>query len=109
MGTMKLYARDHHAALVGMQGMTLEERGAYNTILDLIYMHDGSLLDEPASVCKWLGTNARGWKRIRARLLKLKKIYVLAGNIRNERADREIRYAHAKAAERARKRLTVVK
>jgi uncharacterized protein YdaU (DUF1376 family) len=108
MGTMKWYKRDPRAALTGMQGMTLEERGAYNTILDILYMHDGSVPDKPASVCKWLGTNARGWKRIRARLLELKKLYVLAGNIRNERADREIRYAHAKAAERARKKLRLV-
>jgi uncharacterized protein YdaU (DUF1376 family) len=106
---MPWYKRDPRAALTGMQGMTLEERGAYNTILDLLYVHDGSLPDEPAAVCKWLGTNSRGWKRIRARLLKLKKLYVLAGHIRNDRTDREIRYAHEKAAERARKRLRVVK
>ena len=37
MGTLKWYKRDPDAALSGMFELTLEERGAYNTILDLIY------------------------------------------------------------------------
>jgi len=34
------YKRDPNAALEGMAVLTLEERGAYNTVLDLIYTHD---------------------------------------------------------------------
>ncbi len=32
------YRRDPGAALAGMAGMTLEERGVYNTIIDLLYL-----------------------------------------------------------------------
>ena len=46
MGTLKWYARDPRAALTGMMELTLEERGAYNTILDLIYCHDGEVVDD---------------------------------------------------------------
>ena len=35
MGELKWYKRDPRAALVGMSCLTLEERGAHNTILDL--------------------------------------------------------------------------
>ena len=42
MGVVKWYKRDPNAALTGMASLTLEERGAYNTILDLIYAHDGA-------------------------------------------------------------------
>ena len=40
------YKRDPNAALEGMAVLTLEERGAYNTVLDLIYTHDGSVDDD---------------------------------------------------------------
>jgi uncharacterized protein YdaU (DUF1376 family) len=109
VGTLKWYKRDHNAALAGMMLLTLEERGAYNTILDLIYTNDGALPDRPSSVCKWLGTNARRWKRIRARLIEQNKIYVLGGKLRNERADREIALAIRKAIARRQRRLHVVK
>jgi uncharacterized protein YdaU (DUF1376 family) len=109
MGTLKWYKRDHNAALAGMLILTLEERGAYNTVLDLIYANDGAIPDRPTSVCKWLGTNARRWKRIRARLITARKIYVLGGNLRNERADREIAIAIRKAIARRSRRFHVVK
>jgi uncharacterized protein YdaU (DUF1376 family) len=109
MGIFKWYKRDPQAALVGMTLLTLEERGAYNTLLDLLYMHDGSLPDDATLICKWLRTNDRRWKRLRIALIKHKKIYVLAGFIRNDRTDREIRYANLKAAEKARQRIRPVK
>ena len=34
MGFRKWHKRDRNAALRGMAALTLEERGAYNTILD---------------------------------------------------------------------------
>jgi len=43
VGKVRWYKRDPNAALTGMAGLTLEERGAYNTILDLIYANDGAV------------------------------------------------------------------
>lgn len=90
MGTLKWYKRDPRAALTGMMGLTLEERGAYNTVLDLIYAHDGQVEDNPKLLSHWLGVDPRAWKRLRARLLGAGKIYIHAGNIRNERADKAV-------------------
>lgn len=89
MGTLKWYKRDPRAALHGMMGLTLEECGAYNKILDLIYAHDGALLDDPAQILPWLGCDGRVWSRIRLKLLDKGKLYVHAGCLRNERADLE--------------------
>lgn len=90
MGTLKWYKRDPKAALHGMIGLTLEEKGAYNVILDLIYINDGRLLDEPKSICVWLNCDPRTWRRIRASLVGCGKLYVNAGYLRNERADDEV-------------------
>ncbi len=90
MGTLKWYKRDPRAALSGMMELTLEERGAYNTVLDLIYIHDGAMEDNANLIASWLRVDVRVWKRLRNRLLSLGKLYVHAGCLRNERADREV-------------------
>ena len=90
MGTLKWYKRDPRAALVGVMELNLEERGAYNTVLDLIYVHDGAMHDDDQLIAGWLHVDIRVWKRLRARLLSLGKLYVHAGCLRNERADDEI-------------------
>jgi uncharacterized protein YdaU (DUF1376 family) len=90
MGTLKWYKRDPRAALIGMMGLTLEECGAYNKILDLIYVHDGAVADDADQLCRILNCNIRTWKRIKARLLDTGKIYIHNFHIRNERADIEI-------------------
>ncbi len=91
MGTLKWYKRDPRAAIVGMMGLTLEECGAYNKILDLIYIHDGALRDDPNEICRILNCNVRSWTKIKHRLLEIGKLYVRDGCLCNERADDEIR------------------
>lgn len=91
MGTIKWYKRDPRAAIAGMAGLSLVERGAYNTILDLIYTMDGKLPDNGKLLAYWLHVEVRQWKRIRKRLLEKGKIYIYAGEIHNERADIEVR------------------
>jgi uncharacterized protein YdaU (DUF1376 family) len=97
MGTLKWYKRDPRAALTGMRGLSLEERGAYNTILDLIYCHDGALEDNSREICHELHCNVRTWRRIKARLLDLGKLYVYDKCLRNERADAEVAKAQSLA------------
>jgi uncharacterized protein YdaU (DUF1376 family) len=96
MGFLKWHKRDHNAALRGMMELTLEERGAYNTILDLIYAHDGELADNDREIVTWLRVRRKTWRRLRLRLLSLGKIYLREGCLRNERADDEIRWACSK-------------
>lgn len=90
MGEIKWYKRDPRAALAGMMVLNLEERGAYNTILDLIYMHDGALDDDARMISAWLRVDLRIWARLRLRLLECGKLYLHGGKLRNKRADDEV-------------------
>jgi len=89
MGILKWYKRDPRAALHGMMGLSLEEKGAYNVVLDLIYANDGSIADDSDKICIWLECDPRTWKRLRAKLIEREKLYFYAGHLRNERADHE--------------------
>lgn len=90
MGQIKWYKRDPGAALNGMMELTLEERGAYNTVLDLIYSRDGNLPDDDRFISGWLRVDVRVWKRIKCNLIEREKLYVQDGQIRNARADVEV-------------------
>lgn len=89
MGILKWYKRDPRAALVGMHGLTLEQRGAYNTVLDLIYCHDGAVKDDDRFIAGHMSVDVRTWRRIRSDLVSAGKLYVADGKLHNERADRE--------------------
>lgn len=90
MGQLKWYKRDPGAALNGMMELSLEERGAYNTVLDLIYSRDGNLADDDRFIAGWLRVDVRIWKRIKSSLIERGKLFVSEGVIRNERADVEV-------------------
>lgn len=84
------YKRYTDAALTGMMVLTLEERGAYNTILDLIYNEGGRYPNDDGLICGWLRCSRRTWHRIKARLLDLGKLSVEDGYIYNGRASDEL-------------------
>ena len=90
MGKIRWYKRDPDAALAGMMRLTLEQRGAYNTVLDLIYSMAGALPDDDHFIAGWCHCDMRVWKRIKTVLLETGKIYLKDGCIRNSRADVEV-------------------
>ena len=103
---IRWYKRDPNAALEGMAVLTLEERGAYNTILDLIYTKDGKVDDDDRFLAGWMRVDVRVWRRIRRRLLDLGKLYIDGTYLRHSRADTEVsrallRVASAEEAGRA--------
>ena len=105
MGVIKWYKRDPNAALTGMPSLTLEERGAYNTVLDLIYAHGGAVDDDYKFIAGWLRVDVRVWRRIRRRLIDGGKLYANGPTLRNARADREVdaaQHRYLSAAEAAR-------
>src|SRR5262245_49998526 len=105
MGVIKWYKRDPNAALTGMASLTLEERGAYNTVLDLIYAHGGAVDDDYTFIAGWLRVDVRVWKRIRSRLIEAGKLYPNGPTLRNARADQEVdaaQHRYLSAAEAAR-------
>lgn len=106
MAEIKWYKRDPDAALAGMMQLTLEERGAYNTVLDLIYSKADNLRDDDRMIAGFLSCDPRVWKRIKAKLVDLGKLRIEDGFIRNLRATSEIltalhRVASASEAGRA--------
>ena len=104
MGRLRWYKRDPRAALIGMAGLTLEERGAYNALLDLVYAGDGSFPNDERVICKMLGINRRRWKRLRDSLIAKGKIYLNGNRLHNERADSETSDAFDRVARKAQRR-----
>jgi len=93
MGTLHWYKRYPNDALNGMAMLTLEECGAYNRVLDLLYIHDGALRDDETELARMVHCDVRVWRRIRRRLMDLGKLYIHAGCLRNPRADNEVHLA----------------
>jgi hypothetical protein len=93
MGQLLHYRRDIRAALDGMRGLSFEERGALDAVLDLIYLNDGAVADDEGYIVRCLGCDVRPWRRLRERLIELGHIYVVDGTLRNPRADREVEAA----------------
>lgn len=91
MSALPYHKRYHSDALAGMMPLTLEERGAYNTLLDLIYDRGGPLIDNERLLAGYMNCSVRKWRQIRAALLEMGKIRVNAdGLIDNRRARKEI-------------------
>jgi uncharacterized protein YdaU (DUF1376 family) len=83
-------------------GMTLEQKGAYGIVLDLIYMRDGRLPDDVQYLAGQLGCSVRKWKTIRSELVSMGKLTIENGMISNSRADKlleETRIFREKQAE----------
>jgi uncharacterized protein YdaU (DUF1376 family) len=100
VGEIKWYKRDPDAALVGMADLDLMQRGAYNTVLDLIYSRGNLLADDDKHLAAVMRCDVRRWRTLKSALLAAGKIYVAAGLIRNKRADREITSARLRMAHR---------
>jgi Uncharacterized protein conserved in bacteria len=51
-----------------MRHLTLEQRGAYDTLLDLIYERGGPVPDDDRWLSGWMGVSPRRWRQIRQEL-----------------------------------------
>lgn len=78
----------------GMVGLTLEERGAYITVLNLIYARNAPIPEDVWWITSQLGCTKRAWVKIRAALILKGKIYAVNLNgvdcLMNGRAASEI-------------------
>lgn len=83
----KAYPRDF---LEGTVGMSLELKGAYRLLLDLIYMHSGKLPDDARFISGHLGCSVRAWNGLRKTLSDMGKIVCENGIISNFRASFEL-------------------
>lgn len=79
MSRLDWHPRYHRDALEGMRGLSLEDRGAYTTLLDLMYDRAGGAPDDERFIAGWLGCSVRLWRAIRDRLIQAGKIAVEEG------------------------------
>ena len=64
------HRRYHSDALAGMLSLTLEERGAYQTVLDLIYDRGGPIADNERLLAGYMNCSVRKWRALRSALLR---------------------------------------
>ena len=86
--SLPYYKRFPRDFLDGTIGLSLEEKGAYGIVLDLIYMRDGKLEDNAQYIAGQLGCSVRKWLTIREKLFSIGKIECNLGFISNSRADK---------------------
>jgi uncharacterized protein YdaU (DUF1376 family) len=90
---MKFYKRDPDRALAGMAELSFEERGAYNSLLDLLYSRDGDVPDDDERVARMLSCNKREWVRLKRALIGLGKVWVDEGKLCAKRVQETINEA----------------
>lgn len=64
------YRRDPSKALSGMIGLSLEERGVYNTVLDLLYMTWRPVEDDRRFIANWCGCAVQKLNPVIVRLIE---------------------------------------
>lgn len=74
--------------------LTLEERGAYQTLLDMMYDRGGPLLDNERLLAGYMNCSIRKWRALRQSLIAHGKIRINSdGQITNDRVEKEIENA----------------
>lgn len=99
--TLPWYRRFPDNFIAGTVGLTLEEKGAYSLVLDLMYVRGGPVPDEPRYIAGVCNCSVRKWNSIRQRLLDLGKITSADGYLTNHRAEEEIEIARKISREAA--------
>jgi len=99
--TQPWYRRFPDNFLGGINGMSLEEKGAYGVVIDMIYQRGGPIADEPRYIAGICNCSVRKWNAIRARLIDLGKLVSIDGHLMNDRAGIEIEKAAKVAREHA--------
>lgn len=104
--TLPYYKRFPRKFMDGTIGMTLEQKGAYAIVIDLIFYRGGQLPDDARYIAGQLGCSVRKWNSIREFLISEGKLCALEGIISNKTADNlleETRKYRDKQAENRRK------
>ncbi|HEU4805185.1 MAG TPA: DUF1376 domain-containing protein [Nitrobacter sp.] len=91
MSARHYHKRYHSDALAGFMSLTLEERGAYQTLLDMMYDRGGPLLDNDRLLAGYMQVSIRKWRSLRAELIAKGKIFITPdGQLFNSRVKKEL-------------------
>lgn len=81
------YKREPRSALRGMAKLTLEQRGWYQTVQDMIYDEGGPIVDDERHLAGQMMISTRKYRAVRDALVALGRIVIVDGLIHDERAD----------------------
>jgi hypothetical protein len=97
---MKTYPRNPDAMMAGVSNLTLKQRGAYNSLLDLLYARDGLVLaHDDAGNARSMSIDTRQWKNVKLQLMALGKLWVnAAGMFRTPRFDDTVAHVAKRSA-----------
>ena len=87
---MRWYKRYGGDFVHGTLELTLEQKGAFSLILDLIYEWGEAIPDNERWLAGICGVSIRKWRSLKNVLIGLGKIYLSDGKISNQRADIEL-------------------
>ena len=82
------YKREQRRFLNATAGWSLENKGAYSILIDLIMDQPRGLIDNDQWIAGQLGTSVRKWRIIKSFLILQAKIYIENGIISNKKADK---------------------
>lgn len=100
------HKRYHSDALAGFMGLTLEERGAYQTLLDLMYDRREALVDDSEDrmrlIAGYLGVGLRKYRTVVNSLIQKGKLHRLSdGRLSNKRFEKETKLDRKTSEKRA--------
>jgi uncharacterized protein YdaU (DUF1376 family) len=75
----------------GTMHLSLEEKGAYSIVLDLMYGTGGPIEDDAQRIARVAGCSTKRWNIIRSRLITLGKLHALDGKLSNQRAENQMK------------------
>lgn len=85
------HKRFHSDALAGFQSLNLEQRGAYQTILDLLYDRGEPIKDNERLLSGYMNCSIRKWRSMRSQLIEMGKIFITDnGRISNIRFEKSL-------------------
>lgn len=100
MNKSPYHFRYHDDALRGYRKLSLEERGAYTTILDLMYSEQDYLVENERILAAEMGVSTRKYRSLRDSLLRKGKIYYVdRGILSNRRFEEEIARRHERSVQ----------
>jgi uncharacterized protein YdaU (DUF1376 family) len=87
---MKFYRHDPDAFLAGTGELNFEQRGAYITLINLLYSRDGAVPDDDVAVGRMLQCDPRLWRRLKSELMALGKLRSNGGLLTANGVDRTL-------------------
>jgi uncharacterized protein YdaU (DUF1376 family) len=89
MSARPWYKRYPADFIAGTLALTLEQKGAYSMILDLMYDRGGPIPDDPQWIARVCGCSPRKWNSIRKHLIEVGKISAENGVLTNFRVEKQ--------------------